>query len=555
MQARPRQRKGVDIQKIEESFEATPDKKASVSRRGMVATAFPDATRAGVEMLKKGGNAVDAACASSLALAVCEPQASGIGGQTIAVVHVGGKTVAIDGSSRAPSLAHASAFEKGAGRFIGYRAATVPSTVAAVGYLSERYGRLDWPTVIGPAIRIAKRGYRITRLQHRCQADNLAKFLRVGSRSGAKYFLKDGQVPYDAGDLFVQEDLAETLSCLGRHGYLSFYRGRVADQIDRDMRANKGLLRKEDLSLVPLPVERRPISRQYRGVRVCTMPPPGAGDTMLLVMMMLGNIPKRHLRRKSPEAYHYISETFRKALLYRTQRPFDPGTYHQVRDRTHLSAGFARRLSESILDTVDPSLPSKEPPSDLEDTTHLSVMDCEGNAVSMTQSIELVYGSKAAADGLGFLYNNYMSAFELGDPGHPFYLRPNAVPWSSVCPTIAFYGGRPWIAAGSPGSSRIFSAMSLFFSRLLDEEDSLYTAMERPRLHCSLGGRVSMEADAASGAELARHLRKKGYMIDTRERYSFYLGAIHAVLRRQTGEGGFQGVSEVRRDGTAEGLQ
>jgi len=172
--------------------------------------------------------------------------------------------------------------------------------------------------------------------------------------------------------------------------------------------------------------------------------------------------------------------------------------------------------------------------------------------VSMTQSIELVYGSKTAAEGLGFLYNNYMSAFEFENPNHPFFLRPNGIPWSSVCPSIVFYNHEPWIAVGSPGSARIFSAVSLFLSRLFDEGNSIYEAMERPRIHCSLGGRISLEDDESTTG-LAEHLKKKGYKIDIRERYSFYLGAIHAVLKCQTTDG-FQGVAEIRRDGTAEGI-
>ena len=535
-------------EKIEGSFRGTSDRKAASARNGMVATAFPEATDAGVEMLRKGGNAVDAACAASLALAVCEPQASGIGGQTIALIHVDGKTKAIDGSSRAPSLAHSGSFTR-ATRLLGNRATTVPSTLAVIGYLAERYGRLDWHTLLAPAIRIARRGYRITELQARSQADNLDGFLRVGS--GAKYFLKDGCVPYGAGDLFVQDDLAEMLEHLDGYGYHSFYGGVIADRIDKDMRAHRGFLRKEDLQLVPYPVERKPISRRYRGIRVYTIPPPGAGDIMLLVLMILNNIPGRYLSRKGPEEYHYLAETFRKALLYRTQRPFDPKTYHQVRDKTLLSRRFASEMARSIGHEIDSSLPHREPSADLEDTTHLSTMDADGNAVSMTQSIELVYGSKAAAEGLGFLYNNYMSAFELKNPAHPFFLRPNAVPWSSVSPSIIFYEDKPWIALGSPGSERIFSTVSLFISRLFDEGRSIHEAMEMPRIHCSLGGRISVEAEPGDSA-LADSLKAKGYSVKVRERYSFYHGAVHAVLRRQTG-GGFQGVAEVRRDGTAGG--
>ena len=186
----------ANLKRVEESFRTAPDKKASFSRRGMVVTAFPDATGAGAEMLRRGGNAVDAACAASLALAVCEPQASGIGGQTMALIHVDGRTVAIDGSSRAPSLAHHSRFTRQQKRLLGYGASTVPSTLATIGYLNDHYGRLDWETVIEPAIRIARRGYRITKLQHRCQVDNLDKFFAVESGSGARYFLRDGLVPY-----------------------------------------------------------------------------------------------------------------------------------------------------------------------------------------------------------------------------------------------------------------------------------------------------------------------------------------------------------------------
>ncbi|MBA4453495.1 MAG: gamma-glutamyltransferase, partial [Nitrosopumilaceae archaeon] len=168
------------------------------------------------------------------------------------------------------------------------------------------------------------------------------------------------------------------------------------------------------------------------------------------------------------------------------------------------------------------------------------------------QSIELVYGSKAAADGLGFLYNNYMSAFEFENPSHPFYLRPNSIPWTSVSPSIIFYNHEPWIVLGSPGSARIFSVVSHFISRVIDGSNSMDIAMTRPRIHCSLDGKISIEADD-SGVEIIRHLKKMGYKIDIRERFSFYLGAIHAVLKRQTGDG-FQGIAEMRRDGTAEGL-
>lgn len=540
----------MNVEKIESSFTTSKDKKCSTAKSGMVSTAFPDATKAGVEMLKKGGNAVDAACASALAIGVCEPQASGIGGQSMAIIHVDGKTLAVDGSSRAPSLAHISAFRNKSFSRLGYKASTVPSTVATLGYLNERYGRLDWSTIVKPSIRIAKRGYRVTKLQHELQEKNLENFFKVKSKSGAKYFLKDGEVPYEIGDLFVQDDLANTLEQLASYGFRSFYHGLIANLIDKDMRFNNGFLRKEDLAFIPLPIERKIISRRYRGIRVSTVPPPAAGHTMLLVLMMLSNLPSKFLTR-TPKSYHFVSEIHRKALLYRKQRRFNPRTYHQVNEKTHLSKSFAKTLAKSIRDTVDPELPLRES-METEDTTHLSVMDKEGNAVGITQSIELVYGSKAAADGLGFLYNNYMSAFEFENPNHPYYLRPNAIPWTSVCPSILFYNNNPWIVMGTPGSARIFSTLSHFISRIIDHDNSIDVAMEKPRIHCAVDGKISLEADD-SVIEIIKHLKKMGYKIDIKERYSFFLGAIHAVMKCQT-TNGFQGVAEVRRDGTAEGL-
>ncbi len=542
----------VDLEIIENSFKPTEDNKCSVAKHGMVSTAFPDATKAGVEMLQKGGNAIDAACAAAIALGVCEPQASGLGGQSLGLLYVNGKTIALDGSSRAPSLAHSSFFEKRGTRFIGYRATTVPSTPAFIGYLNEHYGRLEWPKIIEPAIRIAKTGYKITELQHNLQVKNLQKFFRVKSKSGAKYFLKDGLVPYEVGDRFVQEDLANLLDYISTHGYRTFYQGQIAKQIDADMKKNHGLIREEDLAYIPEPIERKPISRHYRSVNVSTIPPPAAGRTLLLVLMMLNHLPSSFLRSSRVESYHFVAETFRKAFLHRVQRPYNPNTYHQILDKLHLKRSFARQMADSIHNTMDATLPMIDPWIGGADTTHLSVMDDENNAVGITQSIELAYGSKAAAEGLGFLYNNYISAFEFTTPNHPYFIRPNAIPWTSVAPAIVFHDKKLWMVLGSPGSQRIFSAVSHFLSRIIDGNLPMNEAILRPRFHCGISGTVSIEQGGFEDKVL-EYLKNIGYKIDVKERYSFYHGAIHAVIKRQTGRG-FQGVAEVRRDGTAQGL-
>lgn len=518
----------------------------------MVASAFPDATKAGIEMLKKGGNAIDAACATALALGVCEPQASGIGGQSMAIIQYNGKSHAIDGSSRAPSLAHSSRFRKKRHRRLGYRATTIPSTLATIGFLHDRYGKLEWQKIVAPSIRIAKKGYKITKLQHDLQERELKNFLSIKSKSGAKYFLKDGVVPYDVGDTFIQPDLAYTLEVISEYGYSVFYHGSIAKAIAKDMEENRGLIREEDLSYMPEPIIRKPLSRKYRHVTVSTLPPPAAGRTLLLTLMMLNHLPSKFLRSSKPSSYHFVAETFRKAFLHRLQRPFNRHTYDQITDKFHLQRSFAKQMAESIHNSMDATLPMIDPEFGGEDTTHLSTMDAEGNAVGITQSVELAYGSKAAADGLGFLYNNYMSAFEFTNPNHPYYIRPNAIPWTSVSPALIFNDSKLWMVVGSPGSQRIFSTVTQFLSRIIDGNLPMSDAIIRPRFHCSIGGTVSIE-DGGFRKEVVDFLKEMGYEISVKERYSFYHGAIHAAMKMQT-KNGFQGVAEVRRDGTAEGL-
>jgi gamma-glutamyltranspeptidase/glutathione hydrolase len=540
------------IRKVEGSFEASGDGKCATGARGAVASAFPDATAAGVEMLMQGGNAVDAACALGIALCVCEPQAGGLGGQSTGLLHFNGKTTAIDGSSRVPSLAHRSRMGPDKCQ-IGYRAATVPSTPATYGWLHRAYGVLDWPTVLEPAVRLARDGYRITELQHGLQVREQGNFKAVESRSGARYFLRGGDSPYAAGELFRQRDLGAVLEHIARHGVEAFYQGEIAEQIDADMRANDGFLRADDLAFVPWPIERRPLARRYRKLLVKTMPPPGSGRTLLLVLMILNNLESKFLGRRTPNRYHFLAESFRKAFIQRLDRPFDPATYPQIREKKMLSRDFARDIALTIAEEMDVDLPLEDPVgTEVDETTHFTVMDGEGNTVSMTQSIELVYGSKAAADGLGFLYNNYMMALELDNPAHPYFLRPNAVPWSSAAPTIVFRKKQPWLALGSPGSERIYSTLGQFLVRVIDGSDSICRAMTEPRFHCSIGGTLSLEAERFDAA-VVDHLRQLGYRLKEREPFAFYHGCVQAVLKRQSSPG-FEAVADVRRDGTAAGL-
>ena len=488
-----------------------------------------------MEMLESGGNAFDAAVAAAFALGVCEPFASGLGGQTMMTIHIAEKrkTIALDGSSRAPNRTIPGVFNK-QGLLSGHKASTVPSTPAVLNYLLSRFGSLKINTALGPAIRLAEDGFVVTRLNHMLTKRELKK-LRKGSAAGL--FLKKGLNPFPEGALFKQPVLAQTLRRIAKAGVKDFYRGKIAKAIHADMVANGGLIRQDDLAQIPLPIERKPISCRFGGWRVLTFPPPGAGRTLVEMLNILSNLPEEHRMPDSPEGGLALAKVIRQANIDRNDRPRDPSFFPQARKSRMLSLKYAARVAHRIEEEIDGR----------GETTHLSVMDRFGNIVALTQSIERVYGSYETSPELGFLYNNYMSAYEYEDITHPYYLRPNSSPWASVAPTIVFTGRKPWAAIGSPGSERISSSIVQTLLRL--PTHSHLEAVSAPRMHCSIGGKVSLEATRMSD-EVTRALESAGYQIDIRDPYSFYLGCVQMVCR----EGAqFIGVADPRRDGSARG--
>jgi gamma-glutamyltranspeptidase/glutathione hydrolase len=508
----------------------------AVSDTGMVSTAHFNATRAGIGILEQGGNALDAAVAAAFALGVCEPQASGLGGQTMMLIHLAetDRTFALDGSSRAPSRAVIEAFSKKTTRLVGYKASTVPSTPATLFYALEQYGRLRIEQVLEAAIGLAEEGYQITGLQSKLQKRELKNFLRGNA---GPLFLRRGEKAYLMGSLFKQPQLATTLKRLAEKGIEDFYQGQIAEAIQDDMAKNEGFIHKDDLANIPWPIEREPLTCRFSNMRVLTMPPPGAGRTLVEMLNILRKFPPKERNPDSPNGALLLAEVIRRAQLDRRDRPFDPNFYPQVQDRRMVSMEYAKLVAKQIKSRIKA----------VGETTHLSVMDREGNVVALTQSIERVFGSKVATPELGFLYNNYMSAFEYEDMTHPYYLRPNGVPWASVAPTIIFKSGKPWLAIGSPGSDRITSTIVQILIRL--SYQSPFDAVAAPRLHCSFDGKVSLEASYMRD-DIPKILKREGFRIDIREPMSFYLGCVQLVLSEN---GEFIGVADPRRDGSAGG--
>lgn len=511
----------------------------AVSKWGMVATQHSGATEAGKEILADGGNAIDAAVASAFALGVCEPQASGLGGQTMILAYIPSirKTLAIDGSSHAPSRAMVEEFKHKESRLAGYSATTVPSTPAVLSYMLEHYGNMPLHRVLEPAIHLAEEGYAITGLQNRLQEREIEKW---NQGNASALFLKNDSIPYSVGDNFKQPVLAHTLKEIGKQGIDLFYRGEIAARIEEDMLKNDGYIRRDDLANIPYPIERRPVSGKFESLRVVTFPPPGAGRTLIEMLNILSQFTPKQRDLNSLEGLALLVEIIRRAQLDRIDRPFDPNFYPQVQDRRMLSMEYAKLAARQMTKRVRKTGG---------ETTHLSVMDEAGNIVSLTQSIERVYGSFNATSDLGFLYNNYMSAFDYSDITHPHYLRANGVPWASVAPTIVFKGKKPVIAVGSPGSERIASSIAQVILRLLDGMPPL-EAITAPRLHCSVGGCVHLEASRFRN-DLIPFLKKRGLTIKEKEPFAFYMGCIQMVLK--AGKRGFVGVADPRRDGSAAG--
>jgi gamma-glutamyltranspeptidase/glutathione hydrolase len=533
------QRKGtpVDTEYIEPKRVKIPQpQRISVSKGGMVSASHYLASQIGSRVLSAGGNAIDAAVAAAFALGVCEPQASGLGGQTMMLVYISEeeRLFALDGSSKAPNRALGENFRERSTRRLGLSATTIPSTPATLAYALETYGTLGLDEILAPAIELAEKGYPITEIQAKLQKREIRNFAKGNA---GQIFLRNNEKPFSVGHIFAQPVLGKTLRRLAKEGVQDFYTGQIAKTISRDMAANGGLIQMDDLGQIPYPIEREPVNGRLGNLTVYTMPPPGAGRTLIEMINIIKKFPTQDRNPDSPAGALLLTETIRRAQLDRRDRPYDPNFFPQIQDERMLSNDYARLVGQQIRSRVKTS----------GETTHLSVMDKQGNVVSLTQSIERVYGAKVVTPSLGFLYNNYMSAFELDDITHPYYMRPNGVPWASVAPTIILRNKKPWMAIGSPGSERIASAILQVLLRL--KYQSPFDAVAAPRIHCSYDGKVSLEA-AYMRDDIPSELASRGFEIDVREPMSFYLGCIQLVLKESED---FIGVADPRRDGAAAG--
>jgi gamma-glutamyltranspeptidase/glutathione hydrolase len=539
---------------------------ASTSHQGMVATGSPEATAAAVAILEQGGNAVDAAVTAALVLSVADPDASGIGGATYMVIQpAGGRAVVIDGTSVTPAQVDIAALRKAeeSGRNYGYEMAAVPTTLAVLDLAIRNHGSISFAEAVQPAIAVAEHGYSLSPIQITWTADYYDSLLAASSY--ARYLaMEDGRTIGKPGDLHCQPELANTLRRLAAEGVKSFYSGAIADEIDADMRANGGFLRKADLVMLRIR-ERPPVRTTYRGLEIVTVPSPGGGESLIEVLNIMEVYPPSFFAEDSLERHQTLVEAFRIGNSDRGGSIAGPArgpwsraqilSKSHARDRARMIIPGKVLAREEIAGPVDPECLPKG-----ESTTQVSVIDRNGNAVSLTQTLSRSFGAKVATPGLGFFYNSFLESFNVDKPQCAGFLQPRSPCSNDMAPTIVLSNGQPVLALGSPGSNRIPGIIATIISNMVDRGMNLEDAVAAPRI--VWGGlsrrRISVEMTGPFVSSDMDALLEMGYQ--EVERVEFPAEAV--LLTRFGGVNAaaydpatvtFTGIADSRRGGAAGG--
>jgi gamma-glutamyltranspeptidase/glutathione hydrolase len=502
-----------------------------LARHGMVVAQEAQAARIGADILRRGGNAVDAAVATGFALAVTYPRAGNIGGGGFMVIHlaVGRRDIAIDYRETAPAATTRDVFldDKGeadpAKSRDGGLAIGVPGTVAGLVLAHRKYGsgRLTLAQLIAPAISLARDGFVIKD----DLADTLASARPLFARwpSSMKVFFRNGAI-LSEGEKLIQTDLANTLDLVARHGANGFYEGPVAESIAKAVRDAGGRMTAEDLKSYRA-LERAPVRGTYRGYEIVSMPPPSSGGVHLIEMLnILEGFPSAQLAAKSEVAAHLIVESMRRAYADRAEFLGDPD-FVNVPVKKLTSKDYATRWRATInRDRATPSgqIRAGNPaPAESGNTTHFSVVDRHGNAVSNTYTLNLNYGVGLIADGTGVLLNNELDDFA-AKPGAPNAFGmlggdanapgPRKRPLSSMTPTIVLKNGKPFLVTGSPGGSRIITATLQIIINVIDRGMNIAEAVTAPRFHHQwLPDQARLERDVPEA--IAQSLIKRGHVV------------------------------------------
>src|ERR1035437_9068733 len=512
------------------------------ARHGMVVSVHRLASDAGVEVLRAGGNAVDAAVATGFALAVVHPIAGNLGGGGFLLLRThDGHATFIDFREKAPLAATEDMYLDAHGNVIpeasevGYRSIATPGSVAGLVFAERKYGRLDLKRVIAPAIKLAAEGFELTSEEaHELSDPDLAKF-----PESKRIFQRDGQL-YKEGEVFRQPELARTLERIAADPE-DFYHGRMAHELVNELSKGGALLTLDDLAQYKV-VERAPIVGGFHNYTILSAPPPSSGGIVLLsALNILENYDLAHLGDRTPASMHLITEAFRRAYMDRAEYLGDPD-YNTIPVAELTSKKYAAAWRAGIAaDAATPSaalgrphgfLPpapasSGRPRAESNDTTHYSVVDSEGNAVSVTTTLNDSFGSRVTAGSLGFLLNDEMDDFavKMGVPnmygliqGPADAIAPGKRPLSAMTPTIVLENGKLRYVLGSPGGARIITTVANIFLSAAEYGLNIQQAVDAPRFHHQyLPDKLYLEPGFSQ--EALDGLREHGYTLEIKDRH------------------------------------
>ena len=531
-----------------------------VGKKGLVVAAHPEAVKAGIDTLKRGGNAVDAAIATAFALNAAEPFASGIGGGGFMVIFLARekKTTAINFREKAPAKAHASMYlEEGRIQDIWRKshglAVAVPGALAGWIYALEKYGTMKLENVVEPAIQIAEQGIPVSQTFSQINKDEYEKILQNAGESSS--YLNEG-FPYEPGDIYRNPELAHTFRLLVSRGWRDFYQGGLAREVIEAVHKSGGTMSLEDLSRYA-PIEQSPLKGTYKDYTLYTVPPPSAGGTHIIQLLnIISHWPVRDWGFNSNLYIHHLSEAFRFVFADKARFMGDPD-FVSIPLQQLLSQDHAREIASRIrpgrLQESYPHGSFDKNQVEKENTTHLCVIDNEGNIVSLTQSINDFFGSGIVPKERGFLLNNHMADFypypgSLNSPG------PFKRPVSSMGPLNLFRMGKPFLVLGSPGGTRIFTSLTQIIINVIEFGMSLDEAIEAPRFftYSSDGMAKSLSVESRIPQHILRALEKIGHSIEIREAYDKYFGGAQGILI-DPDKNILYGGADSRRDGTGAG--
>ncbi len=551
-------------------FFCTPQgNKAVVGKNGMVVSVDEYASQVGIDILKKGGNAVDAAVAVGFALAVTFPAAGNIGGGGFMIIRFPGteEGVALDFREIAPGKATPDMYLDEKGNYVeerslyGHLAVGVPGTVRGFELAMKKYGSLKLEDVIKPAIELAAKGFKLN--ERRADSFNrLNKRFERGTKEFFRVFSKQDGSEFKEGDIFIQKDLARSLRLIAEHGSKAFYKGQIAELISQDMRKHGGLITKEDLGKYEAFV-RKPVTGTYRGYQIISMPPPSSGGTVLIEMLnILEGFDLGQKERYAPETLHLIAEAMKFAFFDRAQYMGD-SDFSEIPVKLLTSKSHAEDIRGKIdLKKASPSATMGEEILAIEkakETTHYSIIDKEGLAVATTYTINGWFGSGVVAEGTGILLNNEMADFNM-KPGYtddkgligtkPNLIEPYKRMLSSMTPTMVIKDGKVYMITGSPGGRTIINTVLNVIINVIDFNMPLQDAIDAPRMdHEWMPDLLRLEKEAVT-EELIESLKAMGHMM--KEPFRWRQGDAHSVLIDPI-TGLYYGAADKRSQGSAIG--